>query len=387
MDQYTERRTIGLGSRLVQSVKGMLAGLILFLAAFPLLWINEGYALRTARSLRQGAREVVNVPADRIDPAKDGKLVHVAGRATTTETVADSEFNVSVNAIKLRRKVEMYQWKETKSNRSRKNAGGSETTTTTYKYDKVWSEQPSDSSNFKHPGGHENPGMPIRSADFVAGRVTLGAFRLNPNQIGELTGSDPVDVSAARAPDSIRGQAHPISSGFQTGDAGSPQVGDLRITFSQVKPGDVSVVARQASDTFEPFRADAGGTVELVAMGIQSAEAMFETAQTHNSIRTWILRAVGLIVMFIGLMLLLNPLATLGDAIPLVGGLFRTGVGLISFSLALCISLLTIAVAWIAYRPLVGAGLLAGAALLAYLTVRARRSAARKTARARAAVA
>lgn len=49
MDGYTEQSKTGLGGRFLQSIKGVLVGLLLFVAAFPVLWLNEGYAVRTAR--------------------------------------------------------------------------------------------------------------------------------------------------------------------------------------------------------------------------------------------------------------------------------------------------------------------------------------------------
>lgn len=370
MDEFTVVTRQGLGSRLLQSIKGMILGLILFVASFPVLWFNEGYAVKTARSLTQGAQDVISVKADTLDPANDGKLVHVSGLATTTETVADPLFNVSAQAIRLRRKVEMFQWKESSSTRKEKDFGGSETTRTTYRYATIWSEHQIESASFKRPEEHRNPSMPFRSADYVADRVTLGVFRLNGNQVGRLTGGDPVDVSEAGLPDSVRARAHPLESGFQVGDPASPRVGDLRITFSRLKPVDVSVVARQSGNAFEPYRAQAGGAIELVATGVQSADAMFASAQTENTVRTWILRGVGLIVMLIGLALVLNPLATLGDVVPFVGSLLRAGVGLLSFVIAFCLSLLTIAIAWITFRPVVGISLLATAALLVYGTAR-----------------
>lgn len=53
--------------------------------------------------------------------------------------------------------------------------GGGTRTTTTYSYDKAWSERPIDSGGFHDPGGHENPGsMPWQSAVWTADRVTGG---------------------------------------------------------------------------------------------------------------------------------------------------------------------------------------------------------------------
>lgn len=365
MNQHTVTTTAGLFGRLMGAIKGMIFGLVLFVAAFPILSFNEGYAVKMARSLGQGAREVASIAADRVDPAHQGKLVHVSGLATTSETVTDPLFRVSANAIRLRRTAEMYQWCETSSTRKSSSAGGGETTHRTYKYNLAWSERPIDSSSFNNPAGHENPPMPFQSESHFAGRVTLGAFRLNRSQIEELSGAEPVDASAAVLPAAIRDRAHPIDSGYETGEPGAPQVGDLRVTFSRVPPSEVSLVAKQTGDTFEPYRANAGGTIQLVEMGLESAQAMFQAAQDRNTLRTWLLRALGLFVMFFGLVLLLRPLATLADIIPVFGSIVRAGTGVLAFLLALCLSLLTIATAWLAFRPLIGIALLAIAGLTA----------------------
>ena len=49
-DTYTETETISYGSRISSSFKGMLPGILMFLGAFPLLFWNEGRAVKTARA-------------------------------------------------------------------------------------------------------------------------------------------------------------------------------------------------------------------------------------------------------------------------------------------------------------------------------------------------
>jgi hypothetical protein len=52
------------------------------------------------------------------------------------------------------------------------------------------------------------------------------------------------------------------------------------------------------------------------------------------------------------------------DVIPFLGSLVGMGIGLAAFLVALCLSLVTIAIAWVAHRPLLGIGLLVGAAIV-----------------------
>ncbi|MCI5210683.1 MAG: hypothetical protein D3910_18285, partial [Candidatus Electrothrix sp. ATG2] len=51
--------------------------------------------------------------------------------------------------------------------------------------------------------------------------------------------------------------------------------------------------------------------------------------------------------------------SVLGDVIPFLGNIVEAGTGFIAFLLAAVLSLVTIAVAWIVFRPLLGIILLA----------------------------
>ena len=138
-DNFSEVSTQSWFSRIGDSIKGILFGGVLAVVAVLVLFWNEGRAVNRAQALKEGGGAVVAVDAERVDPANDGKLVHLSGLATTTETLADGEFGIVTNALKLRRNAEMYQWKEITSQSKGKNLGGSETTRTTYSYDKMWS--------------------------------------------------------------------------------------------------------------------------------------------------------------------------------------------------------------------------------------------------------
>lgn len=362
-DTFTEVTSKSWFSRIGQSIKSVLVGLILFVVAFPVLYWNEGRAVRTARSLKEGAGAVVSVGADRVDPANEGRLVHVSGEATTRETLTDPDLGVSANAIKLDRKVEMYQWVEEKKSEEKKKLGGGSETITTYTYRKDWSRQAIDSSSFRHPEGHQNPGsLPLESRTITAESVKLGAFTLSPPVVDRLTQTVELPVGQAEAaliPAELAGRVHVQRGKYYLGaNPSSPQVGDARIAFGVVKPGPRSLVARQVSSTFEAYPAKAGSNILLVQEGIVSADAMFKAAEAANRAMTWILRVVGFILMFFGLLMVFKPIAVFGDVIPLVGTMVGAGLGIFCFLIAFGLSIVTIAVSWIFVRPLLGIGLL-----------------------------
>ena len=172
MDSFTETTSQGWFSRIVDSIKGIVVGLGMTVVAFPILFWNEGRAVQTAQSLEEGAGAVVSVSADRVDAANEGRLVHLTGTSAASAPVRDEDFGFSTPALKLVRKVEMYQWKEEEKSETKKKLGGGEETVTTYTYEKAWSSDPIDSSQFQEPSGHENPGgFPVQANTVVADPV------------------------------------------------------------------------------------------------------------------------------------------------------------------------------------------------------------------------
>lgn len=366
-DQYREVTHQGWFSRIGDSIKGLLGGGLLFVASFPVLWWNEGRAVQTFRSLQEGRGAVVSVEAAAPQSANEGRLVHLSGRATTEETLADPLFGVKERAIRLSREAETYQWVEEKKSETRKKLGGGEETVTTYTYTKAWREGHVDSSDFKDAGGHGNPGsLLVESESWQAEDVRLGGFRLSRGLVSEIEGSvevAPAEAALAALPADWKGRARLHGGGvYIGGDPASPAVGDVRVRFSKVPPADVSVIAQQTGDRLGPYQTRAGDRLEMLAAGVVSADQMFKGAEQANTVLTWLLRLVGFLVMLFGLLLLLKPIRVLADVVPILGTLVGMGLGLVAFAIAAPLTLLTIALAWIAHRPLLAIGLLVVAA-------------------------
>ncbi len=369
-DRFTEVTTQSWGSRIKSSLSGTVVGLIMFVAAFPLLFWNEGRAVQRAKALEEGAGIVLSVTADQVDARNQGRLIHLSGTPTTDELLADPLFGVQEKAIKLRRVVEMYQWQESAHSETKEKLGGGTETTTTYSYGKDWSSSAIASGSFKHPEGHQNPGaIPYEQAEMVARQVALGAFQLSDGLKDSLSHYQPVTPKPEALERVKRAQTRPAALQGNELFIGlipaNPQVGDLRIRFDAVYPEPISIVAQQQGNSFTPFMTQVGDTIQLLEYGNRSADAMFKSAQEQNAFLTWILRGVGFFIMFIGLRSLLGVLQVLASVVPLIGHLVGFGTGLVAGLLAAALSLITVAVAWIFYRPLIGILLLAaGVAVL-----------------------
>lgn len=369
----------GWGSRLGGSIKGAIVGVLLSIVAVPLLFWNEGRAVKRARTLAEGAGKVVSVPAASVDAAREGALVHVSGQATTAEVLHDPTFGVERNALALEREVEMYQWVENEERQERKKLGGGTETVTTYTYSTEWRREAVDSASFEESSGHENPSFPFESESWRAGDVRLGAFQLAPDLASELDEKKAVPVGEAeleRVAADVRDGLTAAGGGFyRGGDPGSPKVGDVRVRFQVVEPAQASVVAAQRGQRLEPYHAQAGGDIALVSYGEQSAQAMFGAARTANNRLTWLLRFAGFVLLFVGIRSLLAPLAVAADVVPLFGRIVGVGLSLAALLLAAPVALLTIAVGWLVYRPLLGGALIAVAVgCLFWLWRRSRKS-------------
>ncbi len=378
-DSFTEVTQKSWIGRLGGSLAGALIGVLLFLASFVVLVWNEGRAVDAIVALDAGAGMVVSVPADRIDPANDGRLVHVSAPATVSSPLVDPAFKTGGEGLlRLERRVEMYQWREDKETTTETAVGGTETTRTTYSYVTGWSDSAIDSSRFRRPDGHANPAMPYKGQTFDARPVRLGAFTLDPEQVRQIGGFEPLPASAGGGlPTGFRWDGETVVRG----NPDSPQVGDLRITFQAVPVQTVSVVARQSSGGLSAYRAPNGHVIDLVRTGAHDAESMFRQAKADEAFMTWILRVAGFLMMLIGIALVASPLAWLASVLPFLAGQVNAAAFGVALIAAVPLTLLTIALSWLAFRPLVGAGLIVAAVAL---TLVIRRLVPRRTAAAAA---
>jgi hypothetical protein len=347
-------------SRIGNAISSIVFGVILFLGSFPLLTWNEGRAIHRSKTLEAGSSQVITISADERQAANEGKLVHLNGEAVAESPVEDPVFGITADALKLRRDVEMYQWKQTEKSETKQKLGGGEETTTTYSYAKDWSSSLIDSSQFHTPADHQNPdSMAVESDTFVADGIHVGAFDLPESLVDLINNYAPRPVTAAESEDAAKEQSEDISVSaggtlFVGQDPANPKIGDLRVKFQTADPGPVSIIAGQVGNTFEPFAIGDLGTIELLKTGTFSANAMFQQEKESNTMLTWILRLVGFLAMLFGLLLITNVISVVASVIPFLGEILGAGIGLLALAVALPLTLVTIALSWLAYRPLIG---------------------------------
>lgn len=364
-------------SRLGGALTGALFGFVLFIAAIVALFWNEGRSVATYKSLVEGQSIVVAADASRIDPALEGKLIHIESDVKPEGDVVDAETGITGSGvIGLKRTVEMYQWVEEKSSKTEKKLGGGEETVTTYTYSKEWSEDAQDSSKFQETTGHENPDFWLSSQETLVEKAQLGAFTVEGSQIASVGARETLpitDETAAEASDTLGypGEGRAVMQALYFGaNEKAPEIGDTKIRFEKIVLPEVSVVAMQHGDSLKDYTTQNGYTLFLLASGREPAAKMFADSQTENVILTWVIRVAGIVGLFVAFALIFRIFSVIGDVVPFVGSLIGFGTGLISFVLALAIGVTVIAIGWFAVRPLLSIGLIVGVAALVFAYTR-----------------
>ncbi|XP_023176300.2 transmembrane protein 43 homolog [Drosophila hydei] len=348
-------------------------GLGLFVAGSVVLYWNEGRAVHTMLALDEAYADIYSMQftEEEQEMSFENRIVHLSGPIICGEPLTEPDYNIQLMAVKLRRRVQMYQWVEETVEHNFGETVGTESDTRSYYYTREWRDKIVESRHFYNPHGHTNPQrFPIESAVQVADAVYIGKYELGPavknkfNNYHELTSDIRPDDSGIKL--------H-LGLYYHTSDVFNPEVGDLRLLFTYAGlEGELySVVGRLQGNKVEPYVTSRGVHVLLVYPGEISALEVFRLEYRTQVLHTWWWRFIGWLLIFFGVSCNTKLLRVVLLRVPLLIGLAPdshypiTGNFLIAFSLSLTIA----AVAWILHRPVIGACLfLAGASPYVWLT-------------------
>lgn len=351
-DSVTVTTTRSWGQRLKSALAGLILGPICIVGSLWGLAYNESYSADVIESVAYGKKIYIESPSTTRTAEHDGKFVHMTG-LLKGDVLTDTTFSLTVTWVALSRNVEMYQWKESSTSTTHENMGGSETTTTTYNYKKEWSQKRIDSSNFHEPAWHTNPATWKHAPmTYTAPVVGYGIYTLDPVLVSTLPVTKQV-VLGSKDITLSTGELLQWDEIYVGKNPANPEIGDMRIRFTMIPDGaSMSALASIRWDMITPPSDKKLQYTTRVTLGEQSAESMFESILTENSWMTWIFRAAGLLVLFIGWNMFFSILPMLGKFIPLLGTIIGFGTGLIAFILTLILGWGTIIIAWFAVRPL-----------------------------------
>jgi Transmembrane protein 43 len=180
------------------------------------------------------------IPIDRVDPANEGRLVSLTGELTVHQPAEDSQTGISAKAVMLLRYADMLQWQE--------RCKGEDCT-----YQQVWSPQPIDSSRFREPAGHQNPGrLPMVIARFASADVRIGAFKVDASTLGNdrlrpslKVSPIPYPVTTAQLPSNLAITFRDYKGALYAGDPEHRKIGDARLIYRIIPAGKVEIVGIQ----------------------------------------------------------------------------------------------------------------------------------------------
>ncbi|XP_047439454.1 transmembrane protein 43 [Mugil cephalus] len=368
----------GFLERLSETAGGTVLGVGLFFLSIYILFTNEGRALQTASSLDEGLSQVVSLgPYSGFDVQNNDRLVHLSTQLHTAQPLHDPNYRVVVQAVKLKREVEMYQWVEYQESKDYQEDGETKTETT-YTYNTEWKSELVNSRNFDKEIGHQNPSaMAVESVTVVAPEVRAGPFILSKGLVEQINNFQTLSLR-----DFPLISLDPFLSihddyFYHTQTPRRPEVGDVRVRFSfaglsgensPLGPAQiVSVVAMQRGERLIPFKTRSGDSLEILYLEELSAQEVFEREQKSNSMKTWGLRAAGWALMFLSIQLTMRIIYTLVDWVPVLRDLVSVGLKIFALCVSCSLSLLVIGVGWLFYRPLVTVALGALALLPVFL--------------------
>ena len=148
---------------------------------------------------------------------------------------------------------------------------------------------------------------------------------------------------------------------------GSPEVGDVRVTFEKVVPAKVTIMAVVDGDSFKPYKAKNGKRFQTLVMGKKSGDEIIEGEKEANNMILWALRILGIMIIIGGLKGIFGFLETILKVVPFIANIFGWGVGIVCTVVGIVWSLIVIALAWLFYRPVLAICLLAIAGFLIWV--------------------
>ncbi len=220
--------------------------ILLFIGILVVLFVAFGLKTNWQFTGAQLAGAAIPVSADSLNTDNEGRLVSVNGRLTVDQPPEDPQLGLQApDVVVLVRDVEMFQWQQTCE------ASDCRLHTT-------WSSDLIDSARFSERAGHENPHLfPIASDRFVGNGIRLGAFVPDADLLVSSISLKPRAVTLAElSPNLAASFSISDNALFSGDDPEHPVVGDLRIRYSIVAGGEVTVTGiQQSSQLVDPAHA------------------------------------------------------------------------------------------------------------------------------------
>ena len=311
------------GNKILSSFVTAIIGVILFFGSFVVLYINEG-----RENIGKIAESAVEITAEGHSLEK-GELVGVRGSIAADAYAADDYLRAG-DYVYIIRKVEMYAYEEEEHREEKDNFGGSTTITTTYTYSKKWTSSPKAASSFRGddnekpkdiPAGYDQKisGMPEQKEKSGEG-LSIGGYKIlsGLSFSGEKTLALSEEVISAPAHADYAVSESYLYIGEDGVSAAAPRLGDYRISYRVITAGDEGVLlgAVEDAESITGYTTPKNNTLFRFFAGAGSLEEASEILLAEHKTTTWILRLIGFLMMFIGLVAMTDPITKFLSVIP-----------------------------------------------------------------------
>ena len=361
---YTETNTTSYFSRLSNSFKWIFVWLLLIVWSVWLLWWNEWRTIDVSTWLNEAEEKAIEWKLDIVDPNLDNKIVFNAWEIDVKKPLKDNTFWFTWNFVKIYRIVEKYQWKENVSTRTEENLWWSKTTTKTYTYKKVWSDKDISSDKFKEWWHINSKSWKYNSRTFLSTDVYLWKLRLSEPFVQMIDKKNIFNLSERNlkiAQETTKNNDLKLYNNYffhWKWTPENPEIWDLRIHFEVVKPTIVSVIWLQKWNTIYPYTTKRDTEVALLEYWMKTKEQMFKNAQDNNKLVAWILRFIGLLLMYLWFKMIFDFIVVVAKVVPFIWTIVDFWTWIVSLILTLIIGWGVIIIAWFYVRPLLSISLI-----------------------------
>ena len=337
----------GFFSKMSSSFSGIIIGFLLLIGGIFMLWTNEQKNVKNIKNVKELRDQVVDVSSTSVEDKYEGKLIATSGTLEYNDAeIKDENFNVSVKTPTLKRIVEVYQWNEISAEEEGKDPT----------YEKIWSEKIIDSSEFTKKDGHTNPieeSIPYESKEYYTEEtLTVGKYSLSSGFKKLLPANKNVGIEdGIELPEGYKLYNNKYITNSE--DPENPVVGNIRISFKKNNYKEVSVLGKQSGDTITEYTTKKNTNIIRLAEGETNGTGLINNIESANNMTKWLSRIFGTILIIIAVGSILGPITTLIGYIPFLGKIVNSMIGVVSFLIGLSISLVIIAIAWFAARPIV----------------------------------
>ncbi len=300
---FTETTTTWYWTRIWNSIKRVFFWILFIIASSILLWWNEWKSVDIEKSLNEWQKITIKVDSNSINKSLEWKLVYVNWEIKGQNILKDNLSNIESKAIKLERKVEMYQWIEHKNTKHHDNTWWSHTTTNTYTYNTKWSDKIENSNSYKEIW-HENPNIiKFWSASYINNNK-IWIYNISEEFIKKLNTDTNIqliqkDVNKFKILNKEKNaQLEWNYIYLWTWSSINPNIWDIRISYNEISEWEYSLVWKQEWDSIKNYTSSNWNDITLIEKWNVSIENIFTKAKNDNKTMTWIIRWVGLFLMF-----------------------------------------------------------------------------------------